>query len=152
MGSTSKLAFFQAVKKAGGVDAIELFDTVIKSKAFEVGTISMCVSVYVYVYVYVCVRVGCVILSNSLHFSLLHVPHFPSFLIFFPPFFLTPENPGERGGAAPVDGGNSHPRSHSRLSGGEGPTPQRRGGAVQREGGEGVREEFRWLSVFPLQS
>ncbi|KAM3567729.1 hypothetical protein VYU27_010132 [Nannochloropsis oceanica] len=35
VGSTSKLAFFQAVKKAGGVDAIELFDTVIKSKAFE---------------------------------------------------------------------------------------------------------------------
>ena len=50
VGSTKKLAFFQAVKKAGGVDAIELFDTVIKSKAFEVGAISMCVYVYVYVY------------------------------------------------------------------------------------------------------
>jgi hypothetical protein len=36
VGSASKLAFFQAVKKAGGVDAVELFDTVFKSKAFGV--------------------------------------------------------------------------------------------------------------------
>ncbi len=60
VGSTSKLAFFQAVKKAGGVDAIELFDTVIKSKAFEVGAICLCVSVCVYAYVYMCACV-CVV-------------------------------------------------------------------------------------------
>lgn len=38
VGSASKLAFFQNVQKAGGVDALELFDTVFKSKAFGVLT------------------------------------------------------------------------------------------------------------------
>jgi len=42
VGSASKLAFFQNVKKAGGLDALELFDTVFKSKAFGVRPVCLC--------------------------------------------------------------------------------------------------------------
>jgi hypothetical protein len=46
-GSASRLAFYQAVKKAGSVDAVELFDTVFKSKAFGVRlTVCVCVVPY----------------------------------------------------------------------------------------------------------
>jgi hypothetical protein len=78
VGSPGKLAFFQQAKKNGGIDALELFDTIMKSKAFGVRCVCtrVCVNICMHAEVHICCPIQCIYpllcLTQSLTHSSMH--------------------------------------------------------------------------------